>query len=76
MPINSRRAADRVVNRLEAIGIDEKVSGEESHTAKLVRMIVESVLQEIISSGEVIIINLPVQTPMGPGVGNGKGTII
>ena len=76
MPINSRRAADRVVNRLESIGIDEKVSGEESHTAKLVRMIVESVLQEIVSSGEVIIINLPVQTPMGPGVGTGKATII
>ena len=76
MPINSRRAADKVVRKLKSIGIDDKVGSGESHTAKLIRLIVEAVLEEVVNNGEVVIINLPVQTPTGPGVGNGKGDII
>lgn len=76
MPISSKRVSDRIIRRLNSIGIDEKVGNSESHTAKLVRLIVDSILDEILNNGEVIIINLPVQTPMGPGLGNGKGDII
>ena len=76
MPINSRRPTQRIISRLRSIGIDDKVGGGDSHTAKLVELIVESILEEIVNNGEVIIVNLPVQTPTGPGVGNGKGDIV
>lgn len=76
MPVNSKRAADRVVRRLRSIGIGDKVGNEESHTATLVRLIVDAVLDEIVNNGEVIIRNLPVTTPAGPGQGNGKADII
>ncbi len=80
MPINSKRAADKVVSKLRSLGIDERVGRQESHTALLVREIVKAVLEEVVNNGEVIIINLPVQTAGSPtnhtGVGNGKGDII
>lgn len=76
MPINSKRAADRVVRQLKSIGIDDMVGASESNTAQLVRLIIDAVLDEVVNNGVVIIKNLPVQTPVGPGVGNGKGDII
>ena len=76
MSINAERAADKVVRKLRSIGIDEHVGRGESHTAILVRIIVEAVLDEVVNNGEVIIKNLPVQTPQGPGTGNGKADII
>ena len=76
MPINSNRPIKRVKSKLRSIGIDDKVGGEDSHTAKLIELIIEAVLEEIINNGDVIITNLPVQTPMGPGVGNGRGDIV
>ena len=75
MSINADRAADRVVRRLRSIGIDDKVGRDESHTAVLVRLIIDAVLEEVVNNGEVIIRNLPVTTPMGPGQGNGKADI-
>lgn len=76
MPINPKRPANRVISKLRSIDIDDKVGNDESQTAKLVRFIVEAVLEEITNNGEVIITNLPVSTPMGPGVGNGRGDIV
>lgn len=76
MSINADRAADRVVRRLKSIGIDDKVGNADSHTAVLVRLIVDAVLEEVVNNGEVIIRNLPVVTPHGPGQGNGKADII
>ena len=80
MPINAKRAADRIVSKLESMGIDEHVGGRESHTAELVREIVAAIMDEIVNNGEVIIVNLPVQTSGSPGFhtgfGNGKGDII
>ena len=76
MSINTERAANRVVRRLRSIGIDDRVGEAESHTAILVRLIIDAVLEEIVNNGEVIIRNLPVTTPQGPGQGNGKADII
>ena len=76
MPIESKRTGDKIVHRLRRIGINDTTGAGESHTALLVRMIVEEVLNEIVNNGEVIIRNLPVQTPMGPGTANGKADII
>lgn len=76
MSINADRAANRVVSRLRSIGIDDRVGADESHTAILVRLIIDAVLDEITNNGEVIIRNLPVTTPHGPGQGNGKADII
>lgn len=76
MPINSKRVGDKVVHKLDRIGIDSKVGTSESHTSLLVRMIVDEILNEIVNNGEVIIKNVPVQTTMGPGTANGKADII
>ena len=80
MSINADRAADRVVRRLRSIGIDDQVGDKESHTAILVRLIIDAVLEEVVNNGEVIIRQLPVQTVGGPshqfGFGNGKADII
>ena len=76
MAIDSTRAADRVVRSLQSIGIDEKVGQTESHTAKLVRMIVEAVLFEITAHGQVIITDATAATHVGPAKVVGKGNII
>lgn len=76
MPINSKRVGDAVVRRLDHIGIDSKVGTSESHTAVLIRIIIDEVLKEVVNNGEVIIKNVPVQTAAGPGVANGKADII
>lgn len=75
MAINSERVSKRVVSSLRSIGIDDKVGTEDSHTVKLINIIVDAILDEIVNNGEVIIKNLPVQTPMGPGSANGKADI-
>jgi hypothetical protein len=78
MPINSKRVGDNVVHKLKRIGIDDKVGNAESHTALMIRMIVDEILSEIINNGEIIIAQLPVvlPPPFPPGVGNGKAKII
>lgn len=76
MSINSDRVANKVIKKLKSIGIDDKVGIEESHTAKMIRLIIDAILEEIVNNGEVVIHNLPVSTPIGPGLGNGKGDII
>ena len=76
MSIDAKRAADRIVGKLQSIGIDEKVGQGDSHTAKLVRMIVEAVLFELTSHGEVIITDAVAMTTQGPAKVIGKGNII
>lgn len=76
MPINSKRTEDRIVSRLESLGIDERVGQGESHTAKLVREIVKAVLFEITVNGEVIITNAQAATHLGPAPVTGKGKIL
>ena len=80
MSINANDAANRVVKKLKSIGIDDQVGDKESHTAILVRLIIDAVLEEVVNNGEVYIRQLPVQTYGGPtsqaGFGNGKAGII
>lgn len=76
MSINHKRAADRVVRQLNSLGIDERVGDRESHTARLVRAIVEAVLEEVVNHGEVVITNAQAATHVGPAKVTGKGDII
>lgn len=57
--------------------IDKYVGGEDSHTVKLMRIMVAAIISEIVENGVVDIRQLPVQTFGSPsnhtGFGNGVG---
>ena len=76
MSINSKRVGDSVVRKLRGIGIDDKVGNTESHTAILVRIIIDEVMKEIINNGVVMITDATAQTAMGPAKVIGKAKII
>ena len=75
--INSENIIQNVVRKFDDIGIDKEINGEESHTVKLVRAIVEETIKEIVRYGElrVDIVNttVTVSGPTGVGVGSGRG---
>jgi len=75
MALSVTRTMEYVLNNWPD-DIQKSVGGDESQTVKLVRLIVESVINEVSNNGEVIIINLPVQTAMSIGTANGKADII
>jgi len=80
MALNANKLTKRIVSQLDSIGIESKVGDGPSHTAELVRLIVEGVITEIITNGNVLIVNVPVQTIGTPtnhsGFANGLGSIV
>ena len=79
MAINRENVVNKIIDKLPSMGIDVEVNGEDSHTVKLVRTIVNEILNEITIQGEVIIANLPVKTQGNAsyheGTANGKARI-
>jgi hypothetical protein len=74
--IDIDRATKNVLDSLQSIGIDREVSGKDSHTAVLVRMIITAVLQEV-KLAEVQLKSVPIQTTLGPGsITDGKANIV
>ena len=51
--INRDRIVRNIVSKFKEIGIDKEVNGEPSHTAKLVEAIVNEIIKEITTYGEV-----------------------
>ena len=51
--IDKNRIANKIISKFKEIGIDIEVSGQESHTAKLVREIVNAIINEITENAEV-----------------------
>jgi len=76
MPINPKRVSDSVIRSFNELGIDDRVGNSESHTARLVRKIVNEIMAEIINNGDVVIVSVPVVTTTGTGFANGKAKII
>lgn len=75
MSLNANRVSERIISKFSDIGIEKRVGKDDSHTAKLIKEIIGEIFEELTSNGVVIIQNLPVSTPTGPGIGNGKGFI-
>ena len=71
MSLNSKDIADTVISQLDRIGIDSKVGYDESHTAKLVRLIVNAIVNAIINDAQVIVTEVQTQ-----GTGNMGGPVI
>ena len=63
MPLDSRRISQRVINRLDDIGIMSRVGGNESETAQLVRLIINEIISAIhtdaLVTGEVLTAGSP-----------------
>jgi hypothetical protein len=76
MTISANRVAKRVISQLDDIGINSKVGTVDSHTAELVKLIVNEVLNEIRSNGYVLITDANAITSLGPAPVIGKGTIL
>ena len=51
--MSSTRITNNIVSKLKGIGINSEYNGEPSHTAEMIRIIVEEVLKEITRNGEV-----------------------
>ena len=65
MAISSDAIVQRILPRVKAAGMEIEVSGRDSHTAELIKIVVEEVVREIILKGEVELL-----TSQGLGVGN------
>ena len=75
MPLNSRIISDRVIRKLDGIGIQSRVGGDESETAELVRLIVGEVVRAIQQEGIVTVdVNGTCSNSAGPGFIKGFGT--
>ena len=72
--LSANLIADRVIKKLDSIGIRSKVGGKESETAALVRLIVQELVFAIQAEA---IVNTVVTTTGSPNVhqGFGKGKI-
>lgn len=75
MPMSPTRVENLVVAQLVGMGIDATGAGGDSETAKLVRAIVRAVFLEMTING-IIMINVPVVHPLGPGMAIGTAKII
>ena len=75
MPLSSIVISERIINRLDEIGIQSRVGGNESETAALVKLIVSEVVYAIQNEANV---NTSVRgtctSPSGAGTINGSGT--
>jgi len=81
--INPKNITNNVVRRLESIGINPEVNGKPSHTANLVELIVNAIIEEIQLNAEVKTVvstsgisSYPgtIEQHTGTGIGN-KGSI-
>lgn len=76
--LSSKTIAQRIIGQLEDIGIKSKVGNENSHTAKLVEIIVREIITAIQTDAEVsTMVQVTTQgTPtMHTGTGSGVGNV-
>lgn len=72
--LDSEKITKRIIQQLDNIGISSKVGGKDSHTAELVRLIVQEIIRSIKTDA---MVDTVVQTTGSPTVhtGFGKGKI-
>ena len=74
MPLNARVISDRVIRKLDSIGIQSNVGGAESETAALVRLIVEQLVYALQNEANVkTTVTGACSNSAGPGSINGFG---
>lgn len=71
MAINRDKIVNRIVNQMPSMGIQTKVDGDDSHTVKLVRAIVDEIINEIVSNAEIKNLSALIEgtSPSGPVTG-------
>ncbi|MFW9875190.1 MAG: hypothetical protein ACFFG0_18955 [Candidatus Thorarchaeota archaeon] len=75
MPLNPDIISNRIIQKLDIIGINSRIGGRLSHTSNLVKIIVEEIVKAIQLEGEVITtVNTTGTAAAQTGIGRGKMT--
>jgi len=56
MALEHNNISDNVIKQLDGMGIMSRVDNDESHTAKMIRVIVEQIVRAIINDSEIRVI--------------------